>query len=171
LEFGADRAKASGSKYAVRETLGVLRQISRRVAWRHHGLRADRRSPLVGNASVTGTPAEHAATAERPIRIRGRMVFRSTGCSVQPVEHEIDHRGCIEREQPRNDQPANDGDPERASQLRSGGRARWRAAPRPEWTPGWSSGSVGTAAGRPRRSPAQGRAFVGVRLRAQNRPA
>jgi len=74
-------------------------------------------SRLFGYSCASGATAVHAATAEPRIRPGDFNVFRSAELSVQPVEHEIDHRGRVEGEHLRNDQSADDGNPERALQF------------------------------------------------------
>ena len=86
---------------------------------------------------------------------RGAPARAAPQPAVQPIEQQIDHRRRVKREDLRHQQAADDGDAERAAQLRCPVRPRSPAAPRRAAPPTSSSGSAGSARGTPRRSRAR----------------
>ena len=80
---------------------------------------------------------------------------------MQPVEQQVDDRRRVEGEHLRHHQAADDGDAERAAQLRARARGDAPAARRPAAPRTSSSGSAGSARGRPPgwRAPATARCW------------
>ena len=97
--------------------------------------------------------ASHRHRRRSADRMQRRVERHAAQAPAQAVEGEVDHRRGEERQHLAHDQAADDGEAERMSAAPSRCRCPASAAGRRPAPPRWSSGSAGSAAGRPDGSP------------------